>query len=153
MPKNWSFTARVDASPEDVFGWMSDYQHDDHANERFKRGSGAKPDGKPSHRTVERLDDGRISVHDEWGRERFDMQVELAPSLREVRLRGQYGYHGVWRANADGAGTLVTSEGGLEPSGLMRLLAPLFAGALMKQMKADFDGHIADMRETLARKG
>jgi hypothetical protein len=100
-------------------------------------------------RRVERRDARHLVVHDEWGREQFTMQVELAPEAREVRLSGQYGYRGAWRAEPDGAGTRVVSEGRLEPTGLARVFAPLFARMLMKQMKADFEGHVEDLRASL----
>ena len=149
MPTRWSFEARVPAPPDAVYAWLSEYAEDDHSNERFRRGSGATDD-KRSHRVVERKDERRLVVRDEWGRQRFEMQVELAPEAREVRLTGQMGYRAVWRATPDGEETRVTSEGRLEPKGLMRLFAPMFAGAFMKQMKADFEGHVTDLRESLA---
>ena len=151
MPKSWSFQARVAAPPDAVYAWMHDYQPDDHANADFQRGANVPPKdrAKRNHRVVERKDERRLVVRDEWGRQKLEMEVELAPEAREVRLRGQFGYRGVWKATPDGAGTLVTSEGRLEPTGFARLFAPLFAGAFMKQMRADFDGHVEDMRTDL----
>lgn len=78
------------------------------------------------------------------------MTATLDPARREVRLDGQYGYHGTWRAEPEGGGTRLVSEGRLAPTGVMRLLAPLFARAFMKQMQADFNGHVADATESLA---
>jgi hypothetical protein len=153
MPARWSFEAHVPAPPDAVFAWMSDYAPDDHANERFQRGAGVKADDRThNHRVVARKDARHLVVRDEWGRRRFELQVELAPEAREIRLAGQMGYRGVWRAAPDGAGgTRVTSEGALEPRGALRLFAPLFAGAFVRQMKQDFDGHVADMRESLPK--
>ena len=150
MPSSWSFEARVPAPPDAVYAWLSDYAEDDHANPRFRKGAGVKPDDRThNRRTVERRDERHLVVHDEWGRQRFAMEVELAPEAREVRLRGQHGYRGAWRAEPDGAGTRVVCEGRLEPTGLARLFAPLFARMLMKQMKGDFEGHVEDLRQTL----
>lgn len=150
MPATWSFEAQVPAPPDVVYAWMSDYADDDHANDRFQRGSGAKPDGKHNHRVVERTDARHLVIRDEWGRQTFETRVELAPEAREIRLTGQFGHRGVWRAASDGAGgTRVTSEGALAPTGVMKLFAPLFAKKMLAQQKADFDGHVADMRETL----
>lgn len=150
MPSRWSFEAVVAAPPDAVYAWMSDFTEDDHARPAFKRGAGVKPgDKRESRRHVVSRDGNRLRVEDSWGRERFGMDVELAPGAREVRLSGQYGYRGVWRALPHGGATRVVSEGSLEPTGFARFFAPLFAGMLMKQMRADFDGHIEDMRESL----
>lgn len=151
MPKTWSFRARVEAPPDAVYAWMSDHQPDDHGNADFQRGArtSEKDRAKRSHRVVERKDARHLVVKDEWGRQTFEMEVELAPEAREVRLRGQFGYRGVWKATPDGSGTVVTSEGRLEPTGFAKLFAPLFAGAFMKQMQADFDGHLEDMQTDL----
>lgn len=150
MPRGWSFSARVDASPDAVYAWMSDYSEDDHANPRFKAGAGVKPDDRThNHRVVRRTSERHLTVEDQWGRQRFVVEVELVPERREVRISGQYGYRGVWRAEPDGAGTRVVSEGRLEPTGFARLFAPLFAGMFMKQMRGDFEGHVADMRASL----
>src|SRR5439155_21501752 len=55
MPARWSFEAHVDAPPDAVYAWMTDYSEDDHANERFRRGAGAKADDRThNHRVVER---------------------------------------------------------------------------------------------------
>ena len=154
MPRSWAFEARLDAPPDAVYAWMTDYQHDDHANAHFQRGSKSSPKdrAKHNHRVVERRDERHLVVQDEWGRQTFRMEVELAPEAREVRIKGQFGYRGVWKATPEGAGTLVTSRGALEPTGFAKLFASLFASAFMKQMRADFEGHVEHMRAELKAK-
>lgn len=154
VPTSWSFEARVAAPPEAVYAWMSDYREDDHAREAFRRGAGVKPgDTRVSHRRIVSREGNRVVLEDSWGRQRFPMEVELRPSAHELHLTGQYGYRGTWSAKSDGAGgAIVRSEGRVEPTGIMKLFAPLFARAFMKQMKADFEGHVAEMREDLERR-
>ena len=149
--RSWRYEARIEAPPDAVYAWMSDFREDDHARPAFLEGSGAKPDGRVSRREVLSRSGNRVELRDTWGKETFPMTVELVPEKRELRLTGQYGYRGAWRAEPDGAGTRVVSEGALEPSGVMRLFAPLFAGMMRKQMGADFRGHVADMRSELTR--
>lgn len=151
MPTSWSFQAHVPAPPDAVYAWMSDFREDDHARPAFRRGAGVKEgDRKVSHRKVLSREGNVVTLEDSWGRERFPMKARLDPARREVRLEGQYGYHGTWRAEPDGSGTRLVSEGRLEPKGVMRLLAPLFAKAFLKQMQADFNGHVEDAKEELA---
>lgn len=151
MPRTWSFEATLDAPPDAVYAWMTDYQEDDHANAAFKRGSGAAADDRAhSHRVVERAADGRhLVVRDEWGRQKFELEVELAPDAREVRLTGAFGYSAIWRATPDGAGTRVRVDGQLAPTGFAKLFAGLFAGKMGTQMRQDFDGHVEQMRSEL----
>lgn len=150
MAKQWRFEATVQASPLDVYGWMSDFAEDDHAREAFVRGTGAEADKYRGclRRVVSREGD-RLVVEDTMGRQSWRMDVELRPAQHEVHMAGMWGYRAVWRALPEAAGTRVVVEAGLEPKGFARLFAPLFAGMLMKQMRADFDGHVADMREAL----
>src|SRR5882672_10731032 len=152
MPARWSFEAHVDAPADAVYAWMTDYSEDDHANDRFRKGAGVEAEDRThNHRVVERKDERHLVVRDEWGRRRFEMQVELGPDAREVRVTGGFGYRATWKAAPDGGGgTRVTSEGGLAPSGVMRIIAPLFAKSMAKQMEDDFNGHVNDMREALA---
>jgi hypothetical protein len=150
MPRSWSFEATVDAPPDAVFAWMTDYREDDHANADFRRGAGVPADDRAhSHRVVERKDARHLVVRDEWGKERFELHVELAPEAREVRLAGAFGYRAVWRAEPLGAGTRVSVRGELAPTGVARLFAGLFASRMEKQMRDDFHGHLADLRASL----
>lgn len=150
MPSAWSFAARVEAPPDDVYAWMSDFREDDHARPAFKRGAGMRPgDKRESRRAVVSREGNVVVVEDSWGRERYRLTVTLDPAAREVRLAGMYGYAGVWRAAPAGTGTRVESEGRIAPTGLARLFAPLFARTFMKQMEADFRGHVADLAEEL----
>ncbi|SRR5581483_2697618 len=147
----WRHEALVPASPDAVYAWMSDFREDDHAREAFLRGSGAKPGGAASHRTVVSREGNRVRLHDAWGRRSFDLDVELAPEAREVRLTGEYGYSATWRAEPAAGDTRVVVEGRLEPTGIMRLLAPLFSRGMAKQMQDDFNGHVEDMRSGLTK--
>lgn len=151
MPPHWRFDAHVAASPDAAYAWMSDFTEDDHTRPAFLEGSGAKPDPKrTSHRHVVSRDGNRLRIEDSWGRDRFAVNVTLAPETREVHIEGQYGYRATWRAEPDGAGTRIVLEARLEPTGFARLFAPLLARMLMRQMRADFDGHVADMRSSLS---
>jgi len=153
MPRSWSFEAAVDAPPDAVYAWMTDYREDDHANADFRRGAGVSTEDRAhSHRVVERKDATHLVVRDEWGREKFELHVELAPAAREVRLSGAFGYGAVWRAEPAGAGTRVTVRGQLAPTGFAKLFAGLFAGRMEKQMRQDFHGHLAQMRAELAKR-
>jgi hypothetical protein len=152
MAAAWRFEARIDATPDAVYAWMSDYRDDDHANERFRRGAKAADGGEASHRVVERRDAKNLVVRDEWGRQQFTLEVQLVPEERETRLRGEWGYRSTWRAESDGnGGTKLTVDGELAPRGPMRLLAPLFAARMRRQMEQDFAGHVEDLRATLSR--
>jgi|SRR5581483_11255023 len=149
----WRFEARVDATPDAAYAWMTDFTEHDHGSEAFRRGAKAKEgDARASKRTVVSREGNRVKIHDVWGRQSFDMDVELVPARREVVLTGQYGYSAVWRAEPDGAGTRIVNEGKLAPTGFMKLLAPLFARSFAKQMRSDFDGHLEEMREDLAKR-
>lgn len=152
MPKEWKFETRVAAPPAAVYAWLSDYQNDDHTHEAFRRGSKAKKDGKHQRRVVERKDARSLVVRDEWGSQTYTMHVELAPEAHEVRLRGQMGYSGLWKVEPDGAGSIVTSTSFVAPRGFAKIFAPLFAGMFMKQMRADFDGHVEHMKSDLEKR-
>lgn len=145
----WRHEARIAASPDAVYAWMSDLREDDHAREAFLRGSGAKPGGPVAKRTIVSRQGDRLKVHDAWGRKAFDLEVELAPVAREVRLHGGFGYRATWRAEPDGPGTRLVVEGEMAPSGIMRLFVPLFAKGMAKEMQADFNGHVEDLRSAL----
>ncbi|MCA1813732.1 MAG: SRPBCC family protein [Halobacteriales archaeon] len=153
MPSRWSFEAEVAASPDDAYAWMTDYTADDHGSPAFLKGSGMKPSGKASVRRIKARAGNRLDIEDAWGRQRFETTVTLVPGSREVRIEGQWGYRSTWRALPAKGGSRIVCEARLEPSGAARLLAPLFARMLMGQMRADFQGHVAEMRHDLAGKG
>ena len=150
MARTWRFKARIDAPPEDVYRWLVDFRPDDHARPAFKRGAGVRHDTRGSVRTVVARDADRVVIEDTWGRQRF--RVEAFPDAihRQVRLVGQYGYEGVWRAEeADGGATRLTVTGTMAPRFPVSLFMGLFWRRLERDMRNDFNGHVEDLRESL----
>lgn len=148
-PVTWARSAVVEASPDAVFRWMSDFREDDHARPAFKRGAGVKDDGKPgAKRTILSRDGNVVRLRDEWGRRRFELAVTVDEKARTVTIDGEHGYRAVWRAVAEGAGTRVEASTTLAPKGLFGLLAPLFAGSFRKELDRDFAGHVADLEDS-----
>lgn len=95
---------------------------------------------------------GVLVVEDQWGRgNKARLTARLDAARREVALEGQWGYRATWRAEPDGSGTRLLVEGSVAPGGLLGLLMPLFRKGMLRQMRADFDGHLADLREGLGR--
>jgi hypothetical protein len=148
----WSKSTRVKASPDTVFAWMTDFQEDDHARHAFVVGSGAKKTytKKPSKRTVVSRDGNKVKIHDEWGGRKFEMNLELFPLEREVKMTGPFGYQASWKAVPDEGQTKIEAHVELHMKGLMGFLAPLFRGRFIRELEQDFAGHIADLENDLA---
>ncbi|MEA3198833.1 MAG: hypothetical protein QOE90_261 [Thermoplasmata archaeon] len=145
----WRHEARIDAPADAVYAWMSDHREDDHAREAFLRGAGRGPEGARSRREVVSRDGDVVKLRDVWGKRVFEMEARLDAKAREVRLTGAYGYRATWRAIPDGAGTRLVVEGAIEARGIAGLFAKLFGKRMLRDMQADFNGHVADARETL----
>lgn len=151
-PVTWKFAATVPAPPDAVFAWMQEFREDDHSNERFLRGAGVtKPPRRPAKRTIVRREGNAVELDDEWNGRKNRMRVTIVPERREIRLEGGFGYSATWRAVPDGTGTSVETEGTMAPKGLFGLLLPLFAKGAKRDLEKDFAGHLADLRESLAR--
>lgn len=149
MSVSWSFSAHVPAPPDAVFAWVSDFREDDHARPAFLRGAGMKaPAGR---RRIVAREGNVVTLEDGMGRRAFRTRATVDAAAREVRVEGAHGYRATWRAAPEGDGTRLTCEGALAPDGLLRLFVPLFAKGMLRQVRADFDGHVADAVESLAR--
>jgi hypothetical protein len=155
MPARWLFSAHVAAPPDEVFRWMSDFREDDHSRPAYLRGAGVDPSKArvSSKRTVLSREGNVIRLLDEWDGRSFKATVTLAPERREVVIEGGFGYRATWRAAPEGEGSRVECAGEFGAKGIMRLVAPLFARSFEREMRKDFDGHVADLRETLASVG
>ncbi|MHB8604313.1 MAG: SRPBCC family protein [Thermoplasmatota archaeon] len=150
MPVEWNYAAHVRAAPDAVFAWMTEFTEDDHTRPAFRRGAGmTRPVDRGSTRKIVSSQGDVVRVEDPWGGRGMPMKVTIDRAARATHLEGQWGYRSTWRAVADGDGTRVEVEGELAPPGLMRLFSGLFAGKMKKDLEADFNGHIADLRESL----
>lgn len=149
----WSQSSRVKASPDTVFAWMTDFQEDDHGRPAFVKGSGApkKYTKKPSKRTIVSRDGNKVRIHDEWGRRKFDLDLELIPLDRTVDIKGPMGYHAVFKAVPDEGGTKVEASVAFEVKGFWGLLFGLFKKKFYRELNQDFAGHVADLENDLAQ--
>lgn len=149
-PLNWSKTAHVNIPPDTVFAWMTNFQEDDHGRPAFVKGSGApkKYTKKQSKRTVVSSKGNHVSIHDEWGGRKFDMELDLVPLDRTVNMKGPMGYVAVWKAVPDEGGTKVEAHISLPMRGFWGLLAPLFRKKFYRDLEYDFNGHISDLQDT-----
>jgi hypothetical protein len=89
----WAHAGDVDARPDAVYAWMSDFRPDDHATAAFLRGAGAA--GPQATRKVLRRSDHEVVLEDTWKGRRFELTAKLDPQAREVRVQGAMGYHAV----------------------------------------------------------
>lgn len=148
----WRLSGVVAAGPDEVYAWMTDFREDDHERPAFRRGSGAKPGGRPSSRKVLSRDGDVLRIEDSWGRNRFVATVTLDPKARAVRIEGKMGYESTWRAEPDGAGTRVEVEGRMG-RGVVGSLMAVFASGIRREMEQDFRGHLEDLRESVGGEG
>src|SRR5688500_10820524 len=109
----WRATGTVEADPDRVYAWLTDFTDDDHNSPAYTRGAGIPPDKKtkPSKREVLSREGNVLEIRDEWGGSKFTATVTLDPKARTVRIQGGMGYDSVWRATPEGSGTRVTVEG------------------------------------------
>jgi hypothetical protein len=149
-PLDWSKSAHVKIPPDVVFAWMTNFQEDDHGRTAFVKGTGAskKYTKKPSKRTVLSSEGNHVHILDEWGGRKFDMQLELVPLDRTVKVQGPMGYFAIWKAVPDNGGTKVEAQISLHMKGLRGLLAPLFRKRFYRDLEYDFNGHISDLQDT-----
>ncbi len=149
-PRTWAFRAPIAAEPSAVYAWLAQFRQDDHDTPAFLAGSGQPRNQKrPATRKVTVLSPTQVRLVDTWNGRSFESTVTLDPSANLVRIDGQYGYHATWAALPAAGGTLLTVEGSLAPRGLQALLVPLFTRGLEKEMAADFNGHLADLKNSL----
>lgn len=150
-PIAWAKSAHVDASPDAVFEWMTDFQVDDHGRPAFVKGSGADKTytRRPSKRTILSRDGNKVKILDEWGGRHFEMDLELLPLDRTVKMLGPFGYEAVWTAVPDGAGTKVDARVVLNVKGLMGFIMGFFKKRFRRELDQDFAGHIADLKDSL----
>lgn len=150
MSLTWRHEARIDAPADAVYAWMTDFREDDHAREAFVRGAGREAGAKDaSRREVVSRQADRVQVRDTWKGRVFEMEARLDPQAREVHLTGAYGYRATWRALPEAGGTRLVVEGAIEARGVAGLFANLFGKRMLRDMEADFRGHVADAREML----
>lgn len=131
---------------------MSDFREDDHARPAFREGTGMGEGAPRSVRKVVSREGDVVTLEDEWGRRRFRTKARLDPARREVRLEGEFGYRGVWRAVPEGEGTRLEAETRIAPPFPFSLLTPLFGGKLKREAEKDFNGHVADLAHELGEK-
>jgi hypothetical protein len=151
--RHWTKSARVNFPPDLIFEWMSDFQEDDHGRPAYIKGSGApaKYSKKPSKRTIVSRSGNNVKIHDQWGGKQFDMDLELAPLDRTIKMSGAWNYRAVWKAVPDSGGTKVEAEVTIRAGGLAGLLMALFMGKkkFYRQLDYDFAGHMSDLQDSL----
>jgi hypothetical protein len=84
------------------------------------------------------------------GRKRFRCRVTLHPELREMRITGDFGYESAWRASPAPEGTRVAVDGRVAARGVAAAFMALGKASFLREMQADFNGHIEDLRESLS---
>jgi hypothetical protein len=146
-PLTWSKSQHVNATPDRVYEWMTDFQEDDHGRPAFIKGSGATKTytKKPSKRTIVSREGNNVKIKDEWGGRTFEMDLELMALDRTVKMTGPYGYEAVWKAVPDEGGTKVEAAISLSPKGFFRFIMGFFKKRFFRELEQDFQGHIADM--------
>lgn len=148
MALEWRHAAHVAADPDAVYGWLTDYTEDDHASDAFRAAADAK--GKPAKRAIVSRNAREVVLEDQWGGKRARTTARLEPASRTVRVTGDFGgYESVWRAVPERGGTRVEMEGRMAPTGLFKLLMPLFAKSALSETEKDFRGHIAALEADL----
>jgi len=148
----WDFAVDVEADPAVVFAWLTDYGEDDHARPAFFRGAGTPPKRqRAARRTVVARVGDTVEIEDSWGRRRFRAKVTLAPARNELRIEGDFGYDATWSARPSLNGTRLEVRGTVAPGGLAGALMRLARKSFLRQMEADFNGHVEDLRESVGR--
>lgn len=138
------------ADPAVVFAWLTDYREDDHARPAFFRGAGTPPKKqRPSRRRVVSRAGNTLEIEDAWGRKRFRAKVTLTPARYELRIQGDFGYDATWTARPSGGGTRLEVRGTVAPGGLAGALMGLARRSFLREMEADFRGHVEDLRESV----
>lgn len=147
----WAFEGHVEASPDAVYAWLTDFSGDDHASEAYRRGAGvANKKHKPSSRTVLSREGNVLRIEDRSGRSKYTSTVTLDPAARAIRIQGGFGYDSTWSASPEGSGTKLAVRG-QAGHGLVGSLMRLFAGPMRRSMGCDFNGHLEDARASLGK--
>ena len=149
MPARWNLDAFVPVEPDRAYAWMIDFRHDDHERPAYKRAVGAKPSKKPSMREVLSRDGDTLRLRDTWNGKTWEATVTLLRKDRALLIEGAYGYRARWWVEENPGGARIRVEGEMAPSGVMKLLVPLFAKGMVREMETDFRGHVADMLSEL----
>lgn len=139
-----------------MYAWLSDHREDAPTSEAFSRGSGStRREAQSARREILSGDGDTLQMRDTWGRNTFTSKVTLNADRREVRIDGEHGDPGAWRAEDAGGGrTRVVSEGTMAPGNLVfKLLMPLFKGRFLEQIEQDFHGHVEEIRVNVTGKG
>ncbi|HVM44754.1 MAG TPA: SRPBCC family protein [Candidatus Thermoplasmatota archaeon] len=149
----WRCEAYVDVPPDDVYAWLTDFSTDDHASDAYKRGAGIDPRKrtKPSSRRVLSREGDVWRIEDTWGGSKFTSTATGDLAARTIRIQGGFGYEATWRATPQGAGTRLSVEGRMG-KGLIGSVLKLFEARTQKSMQSDFNGHVEDLKESLAGK-
>lgn len=150
----WACETHLDADPDAVYAWMTDFTRDDHNSEAYKRGAGVDPGkkAKPSHREIVSREGNALRIKDTWEGQTWEQTVALDPAARTVRITGGFGYDSTWRATPEGGGTRLAVRGQMG-RGVVGSILKLFERKTQKSMQADFNGHVEDLRESLRAAG
>ena len=150
----WRCEGSIDARPDDVYAWMTDFTADDHNSEAYKRGAGVDPKkkAKPSVRKVLSREGNTLRIEDTWDGQTWQQTVTLDPAARSVRIVGGFGYDATWRATPEGTGTRLSVDGQMG-KGIVGSLLRLFEKRTQRSMDQDFAGHMEDLKETLRASG
>lgn len=150
----WSCETLVDADPDVVYAWLTDFGKDDHNSEAYKRGAGVDPrkKTKPSSRVILSRKDNVLEIEDTWDGSTWRQTVTLDPAARTVRITGGFGYDSTWSATPEGNGTRLEVRGQMG-KGVVGSILKLFEGKTQKSMQNDFNGHVEDLKETLRAAG
>lgn len=149
----WKVEEHIEAAPDVVYAWMTDFRPDDHDSEAYKRGAGIDPTKKqkPSTRTILSREGDTVRIRDEWGGSTYEQTLTLDRVARTVRIQGGMGYEALWRAAPEGSGTRLSVHGRMG-RGILGSLMKLFEGNMQKSMESDFRGHAEELRESLKAK-
>jgi hypothetical protein len=149
-PISWSKSAHVNATADKAFEWMTDFQEDDHARPAFVNATGAKKayEKKPSKRTIVSRQGNTLKILDEWGGQKFALDLELVPLDRVVKMKGAHGYQATWRAVPDEGGAKIEAQVSMNAKGLMGFFMRFFKKKFYRDLDGDFAGHIADLEDS-----
>ncbi|HET6403138.1 MAG TPA: SRPBCC family protein [Candidatus Thermoplasmatota archaeon] len=150
----WRCEGTVDAQPDDVYAWLTDFSADDHSSEAYRRGAGidARKRTKPSSRKVLSREGDVLRIEDTWNGQTWTQTVTLDAAARAIRIEGGMGYAATWRAEPHGSGTRISVEGQMG-RGLVGSVMRLFEKRTRRSMQQDFDGHMEALRESLRDAG
>ncbi|HEX2021830.1 MAG TPA: SRPBCC family protein [Candidatus Thermoplasmatota archaeon] len=153
-PLRWQHETFVPVRPDDAYAWITDFRPDDHARPAYRRAVGAtEKQAAKAHRQVVSREGDVVRLRDRWAGRAYDLTVTLDRPARALRVDGMMGYRATWSVTPSPGGARLRVEGEIASKGLFKLLLPLFAKGMLREMELDFRGHVADMVSELNPEG